>query len=555
MDFETLTRVKESVDTFNDAEFVSLVNENTVLIKSLRNESVWKIGFAFNEEDILVFDTTAAECVQEGDENADTIVASQNKSLKENLIKMFSFDESEREEAKATVRSLFENTISDEEFATLKASEKEFSSALSKSLVAEGTIPEVAKIADKFGEKYGQWVTAESELIESASMFAEDFSIKKEKFVDPIHVLDVAEFKRIEESSNDKMIESIMKFKSSLDESYGAKIGTYIFENIRHDSTLPKILKTIVTAKKTMDADGKIGSVNEEAKKLEGMLKETFSEVYSENAFAAAERPSPVIFNQIENPGRYRFLGYKTGIFEMADLNAMIEEFQSVKATYLNNMSREDLLFISEMESRIMYMQRTNNISDQVVADVLGQFGQRFARTQTGPVGDNGKLGFVSDSERASRNFNFGTKQGSLMKSFNEDLGFWGMTGAVAAGIIAAPFIWYTGKAILGGARDAAASGLEALGDAIHSKINQKELKAISDIINGDEEIKKEIESIKAMMKSKSKKISKEDVLKLKRNLHQLLIDKVPKNLFSRLQTLSSIPAGTLSTKPTKREE
>ncbi len=43
--------------------------------------------------------------------------------------------------------------------------------------------------------------------------------------------------------------------------------------------------------------------------------------------------------------------------------------------------------------------------------ELLGQFGQRFARTQTGPVGDNGKLGFVSDSERFSRNFNFGTSK------------------------------------------------------------------------------------------------------------------------------------------------
>lgn len=412
MDFETLQRVKESVNTFNDAEFVSLVNENTVLIKSLRNESVWKVGFVINENDFLVFDTTDAECVQEGDASVDQIVESQNKELNENLLKMFSFDESERAEAKASLKSLFENTIPEEEFEKLKSSESQFSSKLDKALVSEGTIPQVAKIAEKFSNKYSEWVTAESELIESASMFAEDFSIKKEKFVDPVHVLDAAEFKRLEESSNDSVIESILKFKQILDESYGSKVGAYIFENIKHDSKLSHILKTLVTAKKTLGEDGaKIDSVNEEAKKLEGILKDTFAEVYSENAFAASDRPNSTIFNQIENPGRYRFLAYKSGIFEMADLNAMIEEFQNVKATYLNNMSREDLMFISEMESRIMYMQRTNNISDQVVADVLTQFGQRFARTQSGPVGDNGKLGFVSDSERFSRNFNFGTQK------------------------------------------------------------------------------------------------------------------------------------------------
>lgn len=412
MDFETLQRVKDSVNTFNDAEFVSIVNENTVLIKSLRNQSAWKIGFAINEDDVLVFDTTNAECVQEGDESVDKIAESQSTALKENLKKMFSFEESERAEAKAALRVLFENTIPESEFEALKVKEAEFTPKVERALVAEGTFESVGKIAAKFADKYAKWVQAENDLIDSASMFGEDFQIKKEKFIDPVHILEFAEFKRSEEAAQDKTIESIQKFKQTLDESYGTKVGQYIFENIKHDSKLSHILKTLVTAKKTMGEDGeKIASVNEEAKKLEKLLGESFAEMYSENALAASDRPNSVIFNQIENPGRYRFLQYKTGIYEMADMNDIVNEFQLVKATYLNNMSREDLLFINEMESRIMYMQRTNNINDQVVSDVLSQFGERFKRNQSGIVGDNGKLGFVSDSERFSRNFQFGTQK------------------------------------------------------------------------------------------------------------------------------------------------
>ena len=412
MDFETLQRVKDSVNTFNDAEFVSIVNENTVLIKSLRNQSTWKIGFAINEDDILIFDTKEAECVAEGDESADQIAESQSKALKENLKKMFSFEESERAEAKAALKVLFESTIPESEFELLKQKEAEFTPKVEKALVAEGTFESVGNIATKFADKFSQWVQAENDLISSASFFGEDFQIKKDKFIDPIHVLDFAEFKRVEEAAGDKLVETVLKFKQSLDESYGEKIGAYIFENIKHDSKLSHILKTLVTAKKTMDPEGtKIASVNEEAKKLETLLAESFKEMYGENALTASDRPNSVIFNQIENPGRYRFLQYKTGIYEMADLNEMVNEFQSVKATYLNNMSREDLMFINELESRIMYMQRTNNINDQVVSDVLSSFGERFKRNQTGVVGDNGKLGFVSDSERFARNFQFGTQK------------------------------------------------------------------------------------------------------------------------------------------------
>lgn len=413
MDFETLQRIKDSANTFNDAEFVSLINENTALIKSLRNNSVWAVKFDINEDNVLTFDATESECLQEGDSNAAAIYKQESSDFKKSLIGMFAESEEDREEAKMSLKNIFENSVPESEFFALKESEKQWSSDVDKSLVSEGVIPSVAKMAEKFSDKFAKRVETEKDLIEANSMFESTFEIKKEVFVDPIHILECIEYNNKEESKEMSKIEAILSFKQRLDESYGQKIGNYIFENIKHDSKLTTILKTLVTAKKTFGEEGeeKIGSVNEEAKNLAKILEESFEETYLENDFTASDKPNDVIYNKIQNPGRYRFLQYKTGIFSEGDLDEMINEFQSVKATYLNGMTRDDLMFINELESRIMYMQRTHNINDQVVSDVLSQFGQRFVRDQQGIVGDNGKLGFVSDSERFSRNFQFGTQK------------------------------------------------------------------------------------------------------------------------------------------------
>ena len=52
-----IEKIKQSIDTFNDAEFYSFgESENQVIIKSLKDQSLWAINYV-EAEGVLVFDT------------------------------------------------------------------------------------------------------------------------------------------------------------------------------------------------------------------------------------------------------------------------------------------------------------------------------------------------------------------------------------------------------------------------------------------------------------------------------------------------------------------
>ena len=54
MNYNLLKNLKTSIDTFDDAFFVSLLNESSAIVQNINNKSLWSLPFSINENDVFV---------------------------------------------------------------------------------------------------------------------------------------------------------------------------------------------------------------------------------------------------------------------------------------------------------------------------------------------------------------------------------------------------------------------------------------------------------------------------------------------------------------------
>ena len=82
--FELVDKIKTSIDIFNDAEYYSIAEDNSVVAKNLKDNSLWK--FKYNEDKgNISYDTKSAEMVREPDVTKEEIFESNTDNLKDDI--------------------------------------------------------------------------------------------------------------------------------------------------------------------------------------------------------------------------------------------------------------------------------------------------------------------------------------------------------------------------------------------------------------------------------------------------------------------------------------
>jgi len=392
-----LEKIKTSIDTFNDAEFVSLgENANEIIIKSLIDQSLWKINY-IEENDELIFDTENAEKIKEG-------VPSEKEQYKENVSNLFKslknvFSE-DFEEALEDVKTylhfipkdvpVFEEETTEEEYQF----EGEYFTSLKSGI-----------------EKYYE---AKKDFAELGNLF-EDEEIKRDKFFDPLTLIESLHNKNEASEKFLENVELIVNFNNKVTEIFeNEEIAKFVASKI--DLANPKISvpKALVLAKKQFEEDF---NIVEKQKEVLTAFSETFEgsdiESFMEGGGTMSSgTPVPFVYNQTPGMPQMRFLKFRTGAFSEEDLNTLQKEIQHVMSRY-SELSPDELKIVNEMSTRVTYMQMTGQINDQLVVSMIENFNRTFKKSDD-YSNANLQLGFKGASERDARNFNKGTSNVSI---------------------------------------------------------------------------------------------------------------------------------------------
>lgn len=389
-----IEKIKQSIDTFNDAEFYSFgESENQVIIKSLKDQSLWAINYV-EAEGVLVFDTEKAEKIQEGEKSEKEEYQEQISGVFENLKRVFSEDsEAAIENLKLQLKTVPRDIpVFEEE----EEQQEEF--------VFEGDF--FTSLKDNVKKFY----EAKKDFASLGNLF-EGSEIKRGQIFDPIVLLEALQSRHQASETFLENVQLIVSFKERL---------TAVLENedladfvtFKMDLRNPKVSvpKALVLAKKQF-AESEFDLVSTQ-KEILSIYEEVFAgsniQAFMEGGGSISmERPAPFVYNQVPAIPHFRYLKFRTGAFNEEDLNTLQKELQYAMGRY-SELSPEELKAINEMSTRVTYMQLTGQIDDSLVVSIIESFNKTFKKVDDYKNPEL-QLGFKAASERDARNFNRGT--------------------------------------------------------------------------------------------------------------------------------------------------
>jgi hypothetical protein len=381
MNYKDFKTIKERIEVFEDASFVSLQGDSELLLKS-SNYDLWSVPFSFENNQLTLFGKKAVlveekqkivEEVQNLNEiNALILEASSNKDEEtyfegmNRLVDVFLEERKKKKIKKKAMNSMYEseeNEVEDEEnilwenqSATAQEFTKEFISYWEDKLDI---------IKSNFNE-----------LFSVGFLFDENHEFKKETILDPIMVLENYKNKQTK-------VKNFFEELSVVDEWYlkAEELGI-MKESLEGISPLSKdwkiaLFKNLVLQKRK----GYDLPIHETLKQLEDFSNEIISE---------ADMTMNIGLNSEKVPGSHNgenkmnFLKIN-GTFTPTDLEKLVSDFTRAMATYqASGFDRDTLGKVSNYKDMVDKMYRTNMIDDETVSKIITDFNSNF-----GPVKDS----------------------------------------------------------------------------------------------------------------------------------------------------------------------
>ena len=404
MDLEQ--KVKESINTFNDARFLMLLSESEALVQNIHNLSTYSLPFKIKNS-VLLFEGAMAEKKGDPDEEEE-MEEEEEEELEEDFLEEDEYDNYYTPDLiKYEITECFKNFFeSDEDL-------KEFAIARAKTLIEE-ELHYVEKDDEedmeddedepmdededetssyKKDSKMEEFFESLHEFSLEGNLFDEDGEIKNETMVDPIVLAESLKekqqyFKTFFENAEElnrvvSRISNIIGDEDILEEAYKnvnfleSNFANKILANLAKLKAKGLYFENLVTVTK---------QINQTVQDIEDIISESS---------LTAVMPSQSIYNQIPDKPAFKFLKYKTGIYGYDDTKCLEQELQTVlRDTY--NMTEEEMNFVNDCLTKISYMNRTNQIDDGTVATVISSFNQKFGRNPE--TYNNTMLGWKSQS-------------------------------------------------------------------------------------------------------------------------------------------------------------
>lgn len=374
MNYNQMCVVKDTLDTFNDCSFVSIIGESEVAVKNDLTGEIWKIEFSFDENDQLSFNTENAVVIEGSPEEESKIDAKQEiiQAFAHSLINEDDTGIQYVKEAILEAEDLFRKG----QTVVTESQESDDSNEVfvfrEDLQYDEDERNAIVEIANKWEEQVEQFNQSKKEFHSVGNLF-EDGVIKSE-VVNPFVVLEAFEQKKQAIATLMSSKDQLSAFHESMksifeDESQASEALKGINALSISDKDLEtRLTKNLVVLKKDYNEDL---NIRETTKKVIETRREIFGEALGESNLIS---PQTGVW---QNNKKLNYLRFQSGFFTRKDLNTIMEDFDNILGNFLN-MNRDDYLMIQEMKDTIDYMYRTNQIVDEVVVEVINKFNESF---------------------------------------------------------------------------------------------------------------------------------------------------------------------------------
>lgn len=370
MNIQLVNKLKDSVNFFDDAEFVSLVSENQILVRNTNNGSEWLLPFVVNESGIVEYDGESAECITEADEDfsEETKHKKNIKSLMESITMIFEDKEKGIEQLSGLIKTL--PMTSKPEIVTEEVTDTEL------------------KVFTDFQSQIDEFKTITEEFMTNGRLFDEDGDVRYEKF------FEAKAFKKAYEEKLEKseaFFENLTVYKEFCDEvnnSFDEEVAKIIIESV--DFTTPKSKYKMLVSKNLVkfkqETQSEINVLDESTKAIE-LFENTLGQIETKTLITENEAT-----DMTQSYYANRFTRFNVGLFKRQDLVKISEELTAAMTSF-DIENPEDLAYINEIKMKIEYMERANQIDDELVCSILEDFNKKYGHDKSAQYRDDSRTG------------------------------------------------------------------------------------------------------------------------------------------------------------------
>lgn len=393
-------------------EFISLVNENSVLVGSNKNATIWEIPYTESNEG-FIFDGTKAEKVKQNKRPIDPVIVHTNRLRKgiNNLFTDNNYDESIGV-LKATIRTLpyveEEDKIACQEVMAdgkTKCTGTVVAGVCSnpncpgrsnnKPVIEKNEVNAVTTGAEKMEEMFTDYSKA-------TFLFGESGEINANGAITPFTI--AAKSNLIAETDNFlRKVSQYKNIKKQISEQLEAGVSNKIFNSLDWSENFDVALAKALTVAKVSDPSLNILTTRK-------MFKDTVSIFYGEEVDMS--KAAPWVYNlttpnPTDDKTKIPFLKFRTGAFTYESLKVISEELG--KAFASKDLVAEELDKLANYRMIVEYMIQSKQINDHVLTAMVEDFNKTFVKSdseyQDSPLGwrsrDEQLQGWVKGFARA----------------------------------------------------------------------------------------------------------------------------------------------------------
>jgi len=360
--YDKIKLVKDKVEKFNDVEFYSLAENNSLVIKNKKTSALYEIKynesngeFSFDTNDAILLSPKSKTEKETFSENANKLFTTIKKVFTEE-----DFNAAVKE-LKETIKTL-PNASYNEEPIMYHKSTKQFRKKIGNSL--QSKCDEMEKIKAEYKKIY--------------NLFDENNDIIKSIFeIDKIEKVYTESEKVYETFKNS--ISLFTKLQENLSKKYNEDITNEIINSVSKQELKIAVPKAVVKIKASLNEDF---NILDNTKQITSIIKTIFEEqepsVSSSSVFNLAK----------SNQDMPKFLKFHMDLYSLEDLRQLVSEL-TLALSSIGSITPEDMHFISERKMQAEYMLRTGMINDRLVKEIIDSFNDRFQHDASDMMNDN----------------------------------------------------------------------------------------------------------------------------------------------------------------------
>lgn len=364
MNYNLLKNLKQSLDTFDDSSFVSLLSEDVAIVQNNKNKSLWSLPFSITE-DKFVFHPNNGELLEDGEIEVREYQESLSEINKNILVALRESDDEAYQESLQELLRQFE--------PRLIKKENEESDPIFEGSFYELLEEEERTWVKEFQSKWSHKMEAIRESFlkfQSSGSLFEDGNLKDiENLQDPLYLLNSYQESLIMKEFQLENAPLFIEWKERISEILSEEVLEGI--NPLNENWKTTLLKNLVHYKKDVDATL---AIHEMAKEISDIHEEIFSECEAPLS-SDVSTPSG---GGYDGENKLHFLKM-SGTFTNEDLKNLIKDFDYAIGSGIAK-DEDELRALSSLKDKVEYMYRTNAIDDETVASTINSFNTKYGR-------------------------------------------------------------------------------------------------------------------------------------------------------------------------------